>query len=216
MFTKIQEIRDECPLCEGVRDLVYGSQIETIRVRGEDISVETKLYYCLTGDHYFQSAHDDEERIQNAYKEYRKRKGLIQPDEIKQLRERYGLSQRAFARLLNWGTITIQRYETGAIQDSAHDSILRFLNNSDNFRRYYESMKSMLQDINRNKVEKKLAELEKQASQLVIDFALKRAFANVVKIDLTKYSSAKDSVNYKKNNHYDNFPIEMKELSLAA
>lgn len=35
------------------------------------------------------------------------------PEEIKKIREQYGLSQRSFAKLLNWGDKTICRYENG-------------------------------------------------------------------------------------------------------
>lgn len=43
------------------------------------------------------------------------------------LREKYGLSQQQLARLLGWGRVTVQRYEKGALQDTAHDLLLRQL-----------------------------------------------------------------------------------------
>jgi transcriptional regulator with XRE-family HTH domain len=58
------------------------------------------------------------------------------PEEIKKIREQYGLSQRSFAKLLNWGDKTICRYENGSIQDKAHNSLLLFLREPENMRTY--------------------------------------------------------------------------------
>ena len=49
----------------------------------------------------------DSATLVNAYNEYRRRHKLLLPEEIKKIREQYGLSQRSFAKLLNWGDKTI-------------------------------------------------------------------------------------------------------------
>ncbi|MGO9950837.1 MAG: type II TA system antitoxin MqsA family protein [Dissulfurispiraceae bacterium] len=182
MFTKIREVEDECPLCEGVRQLVYGSQNETVRVRGEEIEVDVRLYYCPTGDHYFQTLDDDEERIQKAYREYRIRNGYLQPEEIRQLREQYGLSQRAFAEFLDWGVITIQRAESGALLDSGNNSLLVFLREDDNFIRYYKSRKPSISKKVLIKIEQRIKEMEARRYQLTFDFVFERARINVIEV----------------------------------
>ena len=58
------------------------------------------------------------------------------PEEIKQIREQYGLSQRSLAKLLNWGDKTIHRYENGSLQDRAHNSMLVFLQEPSNMKKY--------------------------------------------------------------------------------
>lgn len=57
----------------------------------------------------------DSATLVNAYNEYRRKHKLLLPDEIKKIREKYGLSQRSFAKLLNWGDKTICRYENGFV-----------------------------------------------------------------------------------------------------
>lgn len=44
----------------------------------------------------------DSATLVSAYNEYRRRHKLLLPEEIKKIREQYGLSQRSFAKLLNW------------------------------------------------------------------------------------------------------------------
>ena len=78
----------------------------------------------------------DNATLINAYNEYRRRHELLLPEEIKKIREQYGLSQRSFSRLLNWGDKPICRYENGSIQDKVHNSLMLFLREPENMRTY--------------------------------------------------------------------------------
>jgi len=54
------------------------------------------------------------------------REGLLTPEEIKAIREKYGLMQVAMARLLGVGEKNFSRWETGlSMQTKAMDSIIR-------------------------------------------------------------------------------------------
>lgn len=158
MFKKIKKVHDICPVCEDKRDLILGTQDEELNIRKEKIKVKTKILYCPTGDHYFYDPDHEEEKIQTAYREYRKRKSLLQPEEIRSIREKHGLTQKEFAKFLGFGDITIHRYETGAIQDSAHNSLLILINNIADFRKLFEQRKVHLPAELADKIEKKLAE----------------------------------------------------------
>ena len=83
------------------------------------------------------------------------------PEEIKKIREQYGLSQRSFAKLLNWGDKTICRYENGSIQDKAHNSLLLFLREPENMRTYLtENEIAERRDRNRQKLDSHEADLK--------------------------------------------------------
>ena len=56
------------------------------------------------------------------------------PAQMRALRARYGLGQRAFSLLLGWGEITLHRYERGAVPDAAHDAQLRMADDPGNVR----------------------------------------------------------------------------------
>jgi len=49
---------------------------------------------------------------------------MIQPEAIREIRKKYGLTQGELAGLLGWGVATLSRYENGALQSSAHDRLL--------------------------------------------------------------------------------------------
>ncbi len=81
--------------------------------------------YCSKADEYTQS----EEMIRKndvAFKDaYKKQMNLLTSDEIIEIRNIYGVSQKDFAIILGWGLATITRYENYQVQDTAHDDILR-------------------------------------------------------------------------------------------
>lgn len=99
---------------------------ETIPVRGENIETESKVRICKCGEELFDEVLDSE-NLNKAYEEYRKRHHILKPDDIKEIREKYGLSQRTLGKVLGWGEITIHRYESGAIPDPSHHKILKLL-----------------------------------------------------------------------------------------
>ena len=114
-----------CPTCLAEHEVDYISKPESFVVRGEPIEVQSQVVVCRNcGNEIFDMV-ADEANVKKAYAAYRSKHGLLTPDEIRAIRETYGLSQRALARAMGWGLITIQRYEHGALQDPNHDVLLR-------------------------------------------------------------------------------------------
>ncbi len=68
----------------------------------------------------------DDEADQQISAAFRHEAHLLAPEEIRQGRERLGLTQKQFANLLGVGEATVSRWETGAqIQQRAMDRFLR-------------------------------------------------------------------------------------------
>lgn len=114
-----------CPECDEERAPRSETRRETISVRGEPQWVTADVLVCPACGHNLANAQHDDRTLVSAYNAYRQSHGLLLPSEIRQLRERYHLSQRSMAKLLGLGLATIQRYESGALQDEAHDLLLR-------------------------------------------------------------------------------------------
>lgn len=117
---------------------------EVYDVCGEPIEVDARILVCADCGEEFFCEELDHETLSGAYNEYRRRHKLLSPEEIRKIREQYGLSQRSFAKLLNWGDKTICRYENGSIQDKVHNSLLLFLRESENMRTYLAENETML------------------------------------------------------------------------
>jgi putative zinc finger/helix-turn-helix YgiT family protein len=68
----------------------------------------------------------DDEADQQISAAFRRIAGLLAPEEIRQGRDKLGLTQKQFANLLGVGEATVSRWETGAqIQQRAMDRFLR-------------------------------------------------------------------------------------------
>ncbi|MCM1538650.1 MAG: DUF4065 domain-containing protein [bacterium] len=129
-------MRKYCDECGKEVETKILTKRETYDVCGETIRVDAQVLVCADCGEEFYSEELDSATLVLAYNEYRRRHKLLLPEEIKKIREQYGLSQRSFARLLNWGDKTICRYENGSIQDKAHNSLLLFLREPENMRTY--------------------------------------------------------------------------------
>jgi len=156
-----------CPECEIEREVQYGTKEETLTIRKENIDVTSKVFYCPTGDHFFSDIEDDEEKIQFAYREYRKRKNILQPEEIKKLRDKYGLSQQEFSLFLGYGAKTINRNEKGAIPDDSHNNLIKLVQDIDSFIVHFDNVKSKLSIKLQQKIVSKLTEFGKIHSKLI-------------------------------------------------
>jgi putative zinc finger/helix-turn-helix YgiT family protein len=113
-----------CPTCLVKTNRRIERRRESYPVRGTSIEVEADVALCVRCGTELADFELGDAALTRAYDVYRQLHGIIRPEEIRKLREEYGLSQRAFARLLDWGAITVHRYETGALPDSAHNDLL--------------------------------------------------------------------------------------------
>ena len=106
-----------------------------LRVRKVKVQVKDKIisydeYYLV--DEFGEEIFNREIEIENdnrLYNTYKKQKNLLTSTEIKEIRKKYGLTQKEYAFIIGVGEITIHRFEKGAIQTEAVDSIMRLSNN---------------------------------------------------------------------------------------
>jgi putative zinc finger/helix-turn-helix YgiT family protein len=109
---------------------------ETLPVRGEPTEVLARVAVCPECDADMSVENLDDATLVAAFNLYRQKHGLMTPEEMKRLRERYGLGVRPFSLLLGWGEITAHRYEGGSLQDAAHEAALRLAEDPANIRVY--------------------------------------------------------------------------------
>ncbi|MEI6451685.1 MAG: type II TA system antitoxin MqsA family protein [Actinomycetes bacterium] len=154
-----------CPTCMKDTDVRIEDRRETLPVRGEDIEIEARVAVCSTcGEDVWLDELEDE-TLALAFAEYRRRHHLLQPEEMQRIRRLWGLGQRAFAQLLGWGEITLHRYESGSLQDGAHDAQLRMAERPENIRTLLESNGGRLTPRQRDAVMRRLDEAEALAAE---------------------------------------------------
>ena len=127
-----------CPNCETIRDLHRETRDECIEVRGEQVIVSSSVLRCDFCNIEFDDPSSSVDVLETAYRKFRELKGYMQPEEIKSMRSEYGITQKELSCLLGWGSVTISRYENGALQDEAHNNLLRIVSNNESFADYIE------------------------------------------------------------------------------
>jgi len=118
------------PLTEGKVILVTG--IETTVFRTEEYDVPVAFYKCSdTGDE-FTTPEQSEAWTDNLYGQYRKRHGIPSPDEIRSIRESYGMTLRQITLLLGFGVNQYAQYEKGQVPSESNGKLLRLAMKKEN------------------------------------------------------------------------------------
>lgn len=118
---------DACPRC-GTTMVDRHSALK-VPVNGEEVSVPSVLHLrCPRCDEVVLRFSDARRIQEDAVALYRTKHGLLSADEIRALRERFGLTQGELAKLLHLGANTISRWESGRnVQTEAMEMLLRLL-----------------------------------------------------------------------------------------
>lgn len=116
-----------CPKCTAFGKTEIKKKTETLKVIDKDITLDVDVRYCATCGGEVSDTKLDNETLQLFYREYRKAENLLQPEEIKQIRENNHLSIAAFAEFLGVTEKEVIRFERGAIQERYFDDLIRRL-----------------------------------------------------------------------------------------
>lgn len=149
-------MRTVCDWCGKEVEVMLSQAPETVKVKDEEITLQIKSCKCSCCGAELWISEVENENLRNAYNEYRRRHKLLLPEQIKEIREGYGMSQVSFAKLLGFGEKTIARYENGSIQDEAHNNLMLLMADKHNFRRLFERNEQSFPSFEQFKVKKAL------------------------------------------------------------
>lgn len=193
-----------CELCNQEQPFIYEKVNRDYNVKGEIINVDIEVCKCsVCGEEIW----DDETLKQNEeiiFSKYRKIKGLLFPEEIREIRNKYGLSQKDFSLLLGFGEKTITRYENGALQDEAYNLLLNIVKNPYIFSYIYRKNKNRLSDQVKKDLEKRLIKLCTDKASYIRLKSSDNLFINNGIYD------------YKNESSYDNYNIKKDDLDTRS
>jgi len=155
-----------CPNCEKETEIELIQKDEDIKVRGEVVKVEVRYYKCKNCGEEFEDPRSGEDPLDKAYREYRRRHGMMQPEEILESRKKFGLTQNEMSRLLGWGGATLSRYENGALQDESHEKGLRLAVEPRNLLKLIEATPDVLPEEKKDRLVNELRAAEEENCSL--------------------------------------------------
>ncbi|KHO61654.1 XRE family transcriptional regulator [Thermoanaerobacter sp. YS13] len=172
-----------CPVCGKEQETEVIEKEEISTVRGDEIKALAKIRICsVCGEELFDEELE-EENIQRVYDIYRKKHGILSPEEIKGIRESYGLSQRAFAKLLGIGEASIARYETGALPEKSLSNMIMLLKDPKNMKKLLEKNEDALSQREKARLLRRLEEMSERIKTITISEELYKSLEEKAKIE---------------------------------
>lgn len=121
----IKSEKQLCPCCMEEHEVKTVIIPECAAFKNIKVNYEASYLFCdMTGELYMdeKQMRVNDIRMKDAYRE---QEGLLTSKQIYEIRAKYGISQSDLSFLLGWGGKTITRYESHQVQDRAHDTILK-------------------------------------------------------------------------------------------
>lgn len=196
MMKTIDVTRGMCTNCEKEIESERVVKRESFNVRGEPVIVDVEYIRCKNCGDEVLSPSANHDPFDLAYREYRRKHALLQPEEIETWRKAHHLTQGEFARLLGIGVATINRYENGALQNKSHENLLRLAMDLSNLLKLIEKSDGVFSETRKKKLLETLRESEEISCSLddtiMINFggAEKNSLNGFRKLDLSKLYNA--------------------------
>jgi len=111
-------------------------RMEQCVINNETIQLEAKVRICKDCGTIVYDEKFHRQFLIKACNIYRQKHNMLTPEQIKAIRDMYGLSKKTFAKLVNCCEKTIYRYEEGFLQDKEHNSLFVYLREPSNLRDY--------------------------------------------------------------------------------
>ena len=112
------------------------------RFRNEQYSYTSYYYRCVDTGRVFSDNELDDRSLEMVYGQYRQRHGIPTKEEIKDIRNQYGLSALAMSRILGLGDNQYRLYEDGTIPTEAVGKLIRLAKQKNNMIALLESSKA--------------------------------------------------------------------------
>lgn len=118
----------------------------TYDIRGHEIEITAPARFDDQTHEVIPDLKLDDQAAKLALEKFRQIYGVVSPEKMKNLRKKWNLSQRKFAKVLGWSPSTVALYETGAIPNVSNNRLLKILIKDD------KVMKEFIEDSQKNEM----------------------------------------------------------------
>ena len=117
------------------KEMVLIKERSTLTFRKVEFEVVYNYYKCEESGEYFTTTQLDELNLNQVYNQYRVKYNLPFPDEIKSIREKYGLSASKMSEVLGFGVNGYRNYEAGEVPVQSNARLIQLANDPKEFKR---------------------------------------------------------------------------------
>lgn len=146
-----------CPHCQKEIEVTLRQTTENYSIKGHNILVNVEYFICNNCNEDFSTPGQMDKCLNEGFNKYRQIENIIFPDEIIKIREKYGASQKAFAKILALGELTINSYEQGSLPSKSVSNLIKLMEKIENFTELFEKNKHQLSKRQIQKIESTLS-----------------------------------------------------------
>ncbi|APY07087.1 hypothetical protein BWZ20_01665 [Winogradskyella sp. J14-2] len=107
---------------------------EDLTFRKETFNVTYPSFYCTDSKQYFTTTEFDTIKMRQAYNQYRDKYNLPFPEEIKEIRAKYGVSATKMSEILGFGINSYRNYENGEVPNQSNANLIQLAKNPIQFK----------------------------------------------------------------------------------
>lgn len=109
-------------------------ETRALNFRKESFPVVYHYYLCEDSGEQFTTTELDERNMTQLYNQYREKHNLPFPDEVKAIREKYGLAATRMSEILGFGINSYRNYENGEVPSQANGRLIQLANDPEKFK----------------------------------------------------------------------------------
>lgn len=115
------------------KEMLLRHEVSKVAFRKEEFSIVSHYYECEDSGERFTDDRLDELSIVQVHNQYREKYGIPFPDEIRRIRERYGISASKMSEILGLGANSYRLYESGEVPSVAIGRLIMSIRNPETF-----------------------------------------------------------------------------------
>ena len=120
------------------KEMTLKKELRTLQFRKEKFPVQYHFYLCNDSKEQFTTTELGEVNMTQVYNQYRDKFNLPFPEEIKEVREKYGLPATKMSEILGFGVNSYRNYESGEVPSFANAKLIQLAKDPKKFRELIE------------------------------------------------------------------------------
>jgi putative zinc finger/helix-turn-helix YgiT family protein len=117
------------------KEMSEHKEVRTLTFRKESFEIQYYFYRCEDTNEEFESLKQNELNVTQLYNQFRIKHKLPFPEEIKSIREKYGLSVTKMASILGFGANVYRNYESGEVPNESNSRLIELIKDPEEFRK---------------------------------------------------------------------------------
>ena len=120
------------------KEMILKKEMRSLVFRKEEFPVVYHYYLCKDSKEQFTSTELDEVNMKQIYNQYRDKNNMPFPDDIKDTREKYGVSAVKMSEVLGFGVNSYRNYESGEVPSLANARLIQLAHDPKKFKELVE------------------------------------------------------------------------------